>query len=73
MKTAVVRCLLMVGMFAGMFACQQPRELKLWYTAPARMWEEALPLGNGRLGAMPDGGVFRENITLNETRLVHHM
>ncbi len=66
MKTAVVRCLLMVGMFAGMFACQQPRELKLWYTAPARMWEEALPLGNGRLGAMPDGGVFRENITLND-------
>ena len=30
------------------------------------MWEEALPLGNGRLGAMPDGGVERESITLND-------
>ena len=42
------------------------QELKLWYDAPARMWEEALPLGNGRLGAMPDGGVCQENITLND-------
>ena len=33
---------------------------------PASMWEETLPLGNGRLGAMPDGGIAKETIVLNE-------
>ena len=41
----------------------------LWYTAPASIWEETLPLGNGRLGMMPDGGVDREHIVLNEISL----
>lgn len=50
----------------GAFSCQGKQELKLWYETPARMWEETLPLGNGRLGMMPDGGVMRENITLND-------
>lgn len=39
---------------------------RLYYRAPAAIWEETLPLGNGRLGMMPDGGVFRERIVLNE-------
>ena len=39
---------------------------KLWYTAPARAWEEALPLGNGRIGAMVFGAVQHETILLNE-------
>ncbi|MEG0463816.1 glycoside hydrolase family 95 protein [Bacteroides sp.] len=43
--------------------------LNLSYTLPGTIWEESLPLGNGRLGAMPDGGVFQENITLNEISL----
>lgn len=38
----------------------------LWYEQAAQHWEEALPLGNGRLGAMVYGGVTRENIQLNE-------
>lgn len=41
-------------------------DLKLWYEQPARTWEEALPLGNGRLGAMVYGGVANETIQLNE-------
>ncbi len=41
----------------------------LYYTAPASIWEETLPLGNGRLGMMPDGGVRREHIVLNEISL----
>ncbi len=41
-------------------------EHMLWYDEPARMWEETLPLGNGRLGMMPDGGIEYENIVLNE-------
>ena len=43
--------------------------LRLWYTQPANIWEGSLPLGNGRLGAMPDGGVEEETITLNDITL----
>jgi alpha-L-fucosidase 2 len=39
---------------------------KLWYQQPALAWEEALPLGNGRLGAMIFGGITNEQIQLNE-------
>ncbi len=41
-------------------------ELVLWYRQSARHWVEALPVGNGRLGAMVFGGVDRERIQLNE-------
>lgn len=41
----------------------------LWYEQPAAKWDEALPLGNGRLGAMVFGGVARERIQLNEESL----
>ena len=42
---------------------------QLYYTSPAAIWEETLPLGNGRLGMMPDGGILREHIVLNEISL----
>lgn len=45
------------------------KELRLWYRQPAEHWEEALPLGNGRIGAMVFGGVERERIALNEDTL----
>jgi len=38
----------------------------LWYREPATTWNEALPIGNGRLGAMVFGGVPAERIQLNE-------
>jgi alpha-L-fucosidase 2 len=38
----------------------------LWYRRPAAKWEEALPIGNGRLGAMVFGGVAREHLQFNE-------
>ncbi|WP_161596813.1 glycoside hydrolase family 95 protein [Chitinophaga vietnamensis] len=40
--------------------------LKLWYRQPAKQWVEALPLGNGRIGAMVFGGVQEEELQLNE-------
>lgn len=40
--------------------------MKLWYNKPAKIWEEALPIGNGRLGAMIYGGTQIETIQLNE-------
>ena len=39
----------------------------LWYRRPAVAWTEALPVGNGRLGAMVFGGVERERLQLNES------
>ncbi|UCG57243.1 MAG: glycoside hydrolase family 95 protein [Phycisphaerales bacterium] len=41
-------------------------ELKLWYRQPAQKWTEALPVGNGRLGAMVFGGIETEHLQLNE-------
>lgn len=41
-------------------------DLVLWYRQPASQWVEALPVGNGRLGAMVYGGVNREWLQLNE-------
>jgi hypothetical protein len=42
------------------------RDLKLWYRQPAVEWVEALPIGNGRLGAMIFGGAEEERIQFNE-------
>jgi alpha-L-fucosidase 2 len=43
--------------------------LSLWYDKPSEQWTDALPLGNGRLGAMVFGGVDRERLALNEDTL----
>ena len=43
--------------------------LTLWYTQPAAEWTQALPIGNGRLGAMVYGGVEQEHLQLNEDTL----
>lgn len=45
------------------------QDLTLWYNKPAAVWTEALPVGNGRLGAMIFGGVSEELIQLNEATL----
>ena len=43
--------------------------LKLWYNQPAKQWVEALPIGNGRLGAMVFGDPSKEVIQLNENTI----
>jgi alpha-L-fucosidase 2 len=43
--------------------------MKLWYTQPAHIWNEALPIGNGQLGGMVFGGRDDERIDLNESTL----
>ncbi|MBK5272811.1 MAG: glycoside hydrolase family 95 protein, partial [Bacteroidia bacterium] len=46
---------------------QNKQDLKLWYNQPSgKTWENALPIGNGRLGAMIYGNVENEIIQLNE-------
>ena len=46
--------------------CSQNHDLKLWYDTPASQWTDALPLGNGRLGAMIFGTPAQERIQINE-------
>ena len=64
-----------LGFFAVMtlfVACQSKQEtstLRLWYKQPAREWTEALPVGNGRLGAMVFGETTTGRIQLNEESL----
>ena len=41
-------------------------DLRLWYSHPAAVWTEALPLGNSRLGVMVYGGTDSEELQLNE-------
>ena len=47
----------------------QNNQLKLWYNKPATAWEEALPLGNAKTGAMVFGGVKEERYQLNDNTL----
>ncbi len=44
-------------------------DLNIWFNSPAKQWEETLPLGNGRLGMMPDGGIEKETLVLNDITL----
>lgn len=46
-----------------------PHRDRLWYRQPAHVWTEALPVGNGRLGAMVFGGTAHERLQLNEDTL----
>ncbi|MBK6798483.1 MAG: glycoside hydrolase family 95 protein [Acidobacteria bacterium] len=50
-------------------SAQSSQIWKLWYRQPAAEWNEALPVGNGRLGAMVMGGVTEEQIVLNDITL----
>ena len=69
------RLLPLIILMATTAACNVPErraidpESTLWYEAPAVAWEETLPLGNGRLGMMPYGGVREESVLLNESSL----
>ncbi|MBX2894188.1 MAG: glycoside hydrolase N-terminal domain-containing protein [Cyclobacteriaceae bacterium] len=60
--------LLFIFIFTAEWVCAQSgNELKLWYNKPSgNTWENALPIGNGRLGAMVYGNVEEEIIQLNE-------
>ena len=63
MKTRYLTLLFALHLSA---ATDTKQPLVLWYTQPAASWNEALPIGNGRLGAMVFGGVSDEHLQLNE-------
>lgn len=54
------------GIVSFATTAQTTTDLKLWYDKPAAIWNEALPLGNGRLGAMVFGDPAVERLQLNE-------
>jgi alpha-L-fucosidase 2 len=64
----VFQLLSIIVLFAGCSKVSdvQQDELKLWYKQPAAVWDEALPVGNGRLGAMVFGDPVHERLQLNE-------
>ncbi len=64
-KKASLSFVLTLAIMNGASA-QSDSLLKLWYNHPARQWVEALPVGNGRLGAMVYGDPYKETIQLNE-------
>lgn len=62
-------CFFLLTVTTAGFSQQRPA-LKLWYNTPSgQTWENALPIGNGRLGAMVYGNVSKETIQLNEHTL----
>jgi alpha-L-fucosidase 2 len=61
----LVCSIILVSAFASANA-QKGGKLKMWYDKPATVWNEALPVGNGRLGAMIYGNPSNEKIQLNE-------
>jgi alpha-L-fucosidase 2 len=58
--------LLVILTLLGLVLSVQAQTYQLWYSEPARVWTDALPLGNGRLGAMVFGNPATERIQLNE-------
>jgi alpha-L-fucosidase 2 len=70
MKQKKIGLLSLLLIATGTVRSQQlENPLKLWYNAPATAWSQALPLGNGRIGAMVFGRVSDELIQLNEATL----
>lgn len=53
-------------MLCACAVAQDKKDLTLWYDKPSAEWNHALPIGNGRLGAMVFGGIQEERIQLNE-------
>ena len=64
-------CLLFLSVYGSTAIAQAHSKpgLKLWYNQPAEAWEEALPLGNAKTGAMVFGGVTKEHFQLNDNTL----
>lgn len=69
MKRTLLLAAFVSGVLTGHAAGQQTEAQVLFYHHPAREWNQALPLGNGRLGAMVFGNVNAERIQLNENTL----
>ncbi|WP_290790892.1 sodium:solute symporter family transporter [Flavihumibacter sp. UBA7668] len=66
-KTVLLLCLFLSSQFYA--KAQQEKTQRLWYNKPSEEWLQALPMGNGFIGAMVYGGVAQEHIQFNELSL----
>jgi alpha-L-fucosidase 2 len=66
---AMVGTLCVMALLALAPAARAGAALELWYAQPASNWNEALPIGNGRMGAMIFGGLTEERLQFNESTL----
>ena len=68
-KTILVHGIVFQLFFSTLVTIQgqiNPSGMKIWFNRPADSWNDALPVGNGRLGAMIFGGSEKERLQLNE-------
>ena len=63
---ALISCLFFTLTSLAQSQQKAPDNLTMWFSRPASGWNEALPVGNGSLGAMVFGGVASERLQLNE-------
>ncbi|RAV98209.1 glycoside hydrolase family 95 protein [Pseudochryseolinea flava] len=62
----MLKCIAITIFFASLVTEIQAQQHQLWYDKPAANWNEALPIGNGRIAAMIFGGPGQERLQLNE-------
>ncbi len=68
MRRNIILCILCALMVTGTESSLAQKYV-LWFSEPGAKWEEAIPIGNGRLGAMVRGGILRDTLSLNEETL----
>ena len=68
MKLSTLKYFLLISLFFSVGSVFS-QDLKLWYNKPASKWVEALPIGNGRIGAMIFGDIENDRIQFNEETL----
>ncbi len=67
MNKQIVFFVMLLSFFASNANAEKGGKLKLWYDKPATVWNEALPIGNGRISAMVFGDPANEKLQLNES------
>ena len=65
----IAKIVAVTAMAAATACAQECNSTLMWYESPAKAWTDALPVGNGQMGAMLFGGVERERIQFNEYTL----
>lgn len=68
-RMKLLRYLCIGALLSSNLLFAQSQNLRLWYKSPASKWTDALPIGNGRMGAMIYGGIKEERLQFNEETL----
>ena len=69
-RRTILISIIIINLFCIGVTLSSEKHYSLWYKQPAEKWsEEALPIGNGRMGAMLFGGAEKERIQFNEQSL----